>query len=298
MSLSMATITLVWFLHAATPPARPPITGIAKVGITSTQAESTRRFYSGVLGLRAGGGCDRGHDGCYLINDHQRIEVFQAPGTRPWNPLTELAFATPDVVGMRAYLLAHRVRGVGALAADEAGHPRFSLMDPAGMSLAFVEQPAPGSPARASANEQVSTRLLHVGFAVFDRKAADAFYRGVLGFRMYWQGGLKETDTDWVQLQVPDGSDWIEYTLNADPESGFGQLSLSNHLALGVSSLKPAVARLRARGLKSDGQPEVGRDGKWHFDTVDPDDIRVELMEFAPVRTPCCHPYEAPHPKE
>lgn len=90
----------------------------------------------------------------------------------------------------------------------------------------------------------MSTRLLHVGFAVFDRKAADAFYRGVLGFRVYWQGGLRETDTNWVQLQVPDGSDWIEYTLNADTESGFGQLSVSNPVSriLGHKAIAGTIA--------------------------------------------------------
>ena len=76
---------------------RPQITGIAKVDVWTTDVDASRRFYSGVLGLRSGGGCDRGHDGCYLVNDHQRIQVSKAPGTRPWDPLIKISFATPDV---------------------------------------------------------------------------------------------------------------------------------------------------------------------------------------------------------
>jgi hypothetical protein len=47
---------------------------------------------------------------------------------------------------------------------------------------------------------------------------------------------------------------------------------------------------------KLDG-PEIGRDGKWSLDVYDPDGTRVEVMEFAPAKDPCCHPYTADHPK-
>ena len=115
---------------------------------------------------------------------------------------------------------------------------------------------------------------------------------------MYWHGGMKETGTDWVEIQVPDGTDWIEYMLDVSPDAGPDELGVTNHLALGVASMKPAVSRLRAFGLKSDARPDIGRDGKWHFDIFDPDGTRVELMEFEPVQAPCCHPYEASHPRE
>ena len=258
---------LLW-LFQASGPARPPITGIAKVSITTTDADATRAFYTRILGLRAGDGCSPGNDGCYLVNDSQRIEVYTAPGTRPWDPISEIAFATPDLAGMRAYLLAHHARALGRLERDAAGRPWFRLLDPAGTALAFVEPPALPR-FGLSVEEPVATRLLHVGFAVFDRKEADAFYRDVLGFRMYWQGGAKDADTDWVQLEVPDGSDAIEYTLNADPESGIDQLSVSNHLALGVAEVGPAVGRLRARGLATPAQlPSVATgSGTWNCAT-------------------------------
>jgi len=43
--------------------------------------------------------------------------------------------------------------------------------------------------------------------------------------------------------------------------------------------------------------PKIGRDGKWQLNLYDPDETRVELMEFTPVEKPCCSEYTGPHPK-
>ena len=66
----------------------------------------------------------------------------------------------------------------------------------------------------------VSRRMIHAGFLVYHRAAADHFYREVLGFRPYWHGGMKDNETDWVSLQVPDGTDWLEYMLNQPAHPG------------------------------------------------------------------------------
>jgi hypothetical protein len=42
---------------------------------------------------------------------------------------------------------------------------------------------------------------------------------------------------------------------------------------------------------------QIGRDGKWQFNSYDDEGTRTELMEFTPVMTPCCSPITAPHPK-
>ena len=57
-------------------------------------------------------------------------------------------------------------------------------------------------------------KLIHSGFVVNDRAAADNYYKRMLGFMPYWHGGMKDGETDWVAMQVPDGTDWIEYMLN------------------------------------------------------------------------------------
>ena len=62
-------------------------------------------------------------------------------------------------------------------------------------------------------------RLMHAGFIFNDRAAEDHFYKDILGFHTYWHGGMKEDVDQWVAMQVPDGTDWIEYMLRIPPDA-------------------------------------------------------------------------------
>ena len=276
-------------------PARPPINGIARVRIYSTDLYKSRDFYTRILGLAPGtAGCTGIARPCFTINDHQQIELVQVTSAAPANLLAEVAFATPDVEQMHRYLLAHHI-AASSIVKDPNGVQHFELLDPEGHPIAFVQLPsarfftAPG--------EQISTHMVHAGFIVKDRTAEDGFYRDLLGFRMYWHGGFKDEDNDWWEIQVPDGTDWIEYMLNISPAADKQERGVQNHFSFAVDRVKPSVARLRTHGLKTTDAPEIGRDGKWSFDIYDPDLTRVEFMEFKPAQEPCCHPYTADHPK-
>jgi hypothetical protein len=39
-------------------------------------------------------------------------------------------------------------------------------------------------------------RLIHAGWVLSDREAMDKFYKDVLGFHVYWHGGMKEGETN------------------------------------------------------------------------------------------------------
>jgi hypothetical protein len=90
-------------------------------------------------------------------------------------------------------------------------------------------------------------------------------------------------------MRVPDGSDWLEYMLNVRNPSP-KTLGVMHHLALGAPSVADAYNRLLERGVTPTEKPKIGRDGKWQLNLYDPDFTRVELMEPAPVQTPCCSP--------
>jgi catechol 2,3-dioxygenase-like lactoylglutathione lyase family enzyme len=142
----------------------------------------------------------------------------------------------------------------------------------------------------------VSRRLIHSGFVVSDRAAEDKFYKDILGFHVYWHGGRTDDETSWVDMQVPDGTDWIEYMLNVSPNASHKTLGVMNHIALGVPDIHVAQAQLIKNGWKGTEEPKLGRDGKWQLNLYDPDETRVELMEFKPTKEPCCSPYTGPHP--
>ena len=276
--------------------ARPKITGIAHVRLYSANLDAAREFYQKIVGLSSGvAGCLGIARPCFAVNSRQQVELTQITGGTPDNLLAEVAFATDNLAQMRVYLLAHGVKA-GAIAKDGNGVEQFELRDPEGHAIAFVQE---SERFFLPTGDQIGARIFHAGFIVKDSAALDKFYRGLLGFRMYWHGGFKDNDVDWEELQVPDGSDWIEYMLNIPARTDQRERGVQNHFSLGAASAKTTFERLRVHGYKpaADDKPEIGRDGKWAFDIYDPDLTRVEFMEFKPVEEPCCHPYEARHPK-
>jgi len=96
---------------------------------------------------------------------------------------------------------------------------------------------------------------------------------------------------------VPDGTDWLEYMLNIPSEAEHRELGIQYHFSLGVVSVKDTAKALEARGVRVDGPPLLGRDGKWQLTLYDPDDTRAEVMEFTPAEKPCCSAYGGTQPK-
>jgi catechol 2,3-dioxygenase-like lactoylglutathione lyase family enzyme len=139
-------------------------------------------------------------------------------------------------------------------------------------------------------------RIIHAGFIVRDRVATEHFYKDILGFRPYWHGGMKDDQTDWVSLQVPDGTDWLEFMVNVEPDADQHLRGIMNHIAIGVTDIHATQKKLMEAGAKLTEEPQIGRDGKWQLNLYDPDFTRVEFMEFTPVQEPCCSEFTGPHP--
>jgi catechol 2,3-dioxygenase-like lactoylglutathione lyase family enzyme len=290
--------TLAWGSPVQT--GRPRITGIDHVTIYVSDVEKSRRFYSRVLGLTAGCPQYSQSEICFLLSpSDQRILLKLVPteiridARKSW--LGEIAFATEDIEGTRQFLLTHGFQP-GPVQKDSDGAQSVRVRDPEGNSIAFVHRSS-SKLGYAPASKQISSHLIHAGFVVKDLAAENRFYVDLLAFRLYWQGGFKDDGTDWYELQLPDGPDWIEYMLNIPTNADHKELGVQNHFSFGVKDVHTAAAELRSRGYKTFDGPEVGRDGKDSLDAYDPDGTRVEIMEFTPVQKPCCHPYTADHPK-
>ena len=71
-----------------------------------------------------------------------------------------------------------------------------------------------------------------------------------------------------------------------------------NHISLGVENMQQTAAKLESRGWQphSAEHQQMGLDGKWQLNLYDPDLTRVELMEFRPVKKPCCSEFQGPYP--
>lgn len=275
------------------PVARPPITGVARVQIYVANIDRAREFYEKTLRLPSTKCPNSAIADCLVVNNHQQLQLVPAPTPVPVNLIAKIAFATPDVVEMRRFLISKGLTPEEiVVGSNQAQH--FSVKDPEGHVVSFV-QLTPSAPIE-KASGQPSAELIHAGFIVKDRQAEDHFYKDILGLHLYWQGGMRDNETSWVSMQVPDGTEWIEYMLNIPADASHHLIGVMNHVALGVADIKATKAQLLANGWKPGEEPKIGRDGKWQLNLYDPDETRVEFMEFKPTEKPCCSEYGGPHP--
>jgi catechol 2,3-dioxygenase-like lactoylglutathione lyase family enzyme len=264
---------------------RPPIVGVSHIAFHVSDVARARAFYGGLLGYEETRG-KATPDGRvrFRINGRQYVEIVPGLVAGSDDRLDHVAFETTDVDALRAYLEEKGLKS--RVPAVEAGHLGLSVLDPDGHPIEFVQHgaPSPDMGARAPVpDRRVSARLLHVGLTVRDPGAADRFYKDVLGFSEIWRGGRNDTVTDWINMRVPDGTDYLEYMLvGADPVDRV-RLGSLHHMALLVPDIQAALETVRARPGGWDGKtvrtPQVGRNRRWQLNLFDPDGSRTELME-------------------
>jgi catechol 2,3-dioxygenase-like lactoylglutathione lyase family enzyme len=276
--------------------ARPPIVGISHIGLRTADLAASRKFYSSILGLGEPFSLDDPPGKLLLtyfkVNDHQYIEIFPEMKDAKQDRLSHISFETTDVEQLRVYLVSRGVKAPAKLDPMLDGNRGFEVTDPDGHTVEFIQY-MPGSLhsrnfGKFLPDTRISERMIHVGVTVQDRAAADHFYKDILGFHETWHGGMKDTQTDWVDMRVPEGTDWLEYMMNVkDPSPR--TMGIVHHLALGVPDIHKSYETVTSRGLNAE-KPQIGRDGKWQLNLYDPDLTRVEMMEPKPVQTPCCSP--------
>lgn len=290
---------------------RPKITGISHLAVYTSDPAAADHFYRKLMGAAKVRDPENPRGVRYAFSSVQFVEVLPLPAGSGINRRDHIAFNTDDAEALRKYLVAKGWKTPPAADKGNDGSRWFSVRDPEGNEVQFVQPP--GHVKAINAPNVISHRIIHVGILVHRSAVEDTFYRDLLGFRPYWIGGMKEGRVDWVSLQTSDSHDWIEYMLEAthspdDLPTGIpvnmtqNFLGVLNHLALGVPSVPDAYKMLEAGGRLEGrhGEPptKVGLDGKYEFNMYDPDGVRVELMNFKPTESPCCSPYTADHPAD
>ena len=275
---------------------RPRITGIDHVAFYTTDDDGVKNLYVTNLGLAQADPTEPGETARYLVGK-QWVGYSPAPDPKATDRMDHVAFTTDNIAALRRYLVEKGTKP--SQIQGRSDHTLiFTVDDPEGHHIEFVEHSkAEAATPPASA---VSRHMIHAGFLVQSREAEDHFYREILGFRPYWHGGMKDNETDWASVQVPDGTDWLEYMLRQPAHPDLQTTGVMNHISLGVADMKQAHALLESHGWKEQGKEhaQMGRDGKWQLNLYDPDLTRIELMELKPVQKPCCSDFTGPHPTE
>jgi catechol 2,3-dioxygenase-like lactoylglutathione lyase family enzyme len=276
---------------------RPAIVGVAHIGLKTKDLAAAREFYGHFLGYQEPFTLDKPAGGLMLtyfkVNDRHYIEVFPELRSETEDRLSHIAFETTNAQQLRDYLASKGVKVPETLHPGRDGNLSFMTKDPDGHNVEFVQY-MPGSLHSRNFGKflpatRISDRMIHVGVTVSDRAAADHFYKDILEFSDIWHGGMTDDRIDWVDMRVPEGTDWCEYMLNVHNPSP-KTLGVMHHMALGVPSVEAGYKTLLERDMKIGQGPKIGRDGKWQLNLYDPDLTRAELMEPKPVQTPCCSP--------
>jgi len=269
---------------------RPAIVGVSHIALETSDMTAAQAFYGKGLGFL------EMSTGRFKVNDHQYIQVSPDLTSETQDRLDHIAFETSNVKQLSAYLKANKI-AVGPIKKDNDGNLSFTVTDPDHHNVEFVQYVKGAIQSwnlgKLMPETRVSERIIHVGVTVSDRAAADKFYKDILGFKMTWYGGPTDDSVRWVDMRVPEGTDWLEYMLgsvNPTPK----QLGVMHHLALGVPDIQAGFKKVTDNGIKPPQPPKIGRDGKWQLNLYDPNFTRSELMEFKPVEKPCCSPFLNP----
>jgi len=275
--------------QGASPP-RPRITGISHVGYFVSDLPKAIAFWHDLLGFDESydlkkQGSDDVRIAFIKINDHQHIELFNEAPTAAPNMMSHVCFTVDDLEQMRAYI---RAKGFDVKpnngAKTRAGDYAFEIRDPDGTLIEFVESLPTGMEAQAAGKfmpaTRIATSIYHVGFLAGNSEKSIAFYHDILGFNETWRGASDPKELSWINMQVPDGNDYIELMLYGKLPTTFGG---KNHISLVVPDVQKSIADLEARpAYKTYGKPidmHVGKNGKRQVNLYDPDGTRVELME-------------------
>jgi catechol 2,3-dioxygenase-like lactoylglutathione lyase family enzyme len=296
--LSAALCSLLWSSALAQQP--PAIIGISHVTFYADDIAKSRQFYEETLGWQPVPATGTQPGLRFYANHAQYVELLPPPVRGQMHRLDIVGFATSDAEGMRKFLAGKGIAVPASVTVDSGGSRSFLVHDPEGNPVEFTQQGRAVPPPQPEVfARSLSTHIMHAGYEVHNRNLLDHFYKDVLGFHLYWQGGAKQGDVDWVMMQVPNGTDWIEYMLYLPANPTRPQLGSADHIAPGVVSVADLQKKLEQRGWTppQGKNPQVlGVDGKLQLDLTDPDGTRIEFMEFKPVKTACCSPYTGKQP--
>jgi catechol 2,3-dioxygenase-like lactoylglutathione lyase family enzyme len=127
--------------------------------------------------------------------------------------------------------------------------------------------------------------LRHVALAVADVARAEAFYGGVIGFRVEWR-----PDVDNVYMRLGDDNLALHrFAPKSDDDARAFAAAHGQRLAhLGIVVKRPAdvdewAAHLRAHGVPMLAEPRTHRDGARSLYCADPDGNAVQILYHPPI---------------
>ena len=293
-AISILVVAATVAFGAGATPHRPRIVGVSHAAFYVTDMAKARAFYEGFLGFASPYSIPRKNPAEHLvwikINDRQSVELFPGSEVAPdADRLYHIAIEVDDADAMLAYLRARGIAGLPPTATSpvgKIGNKNFTIKDPNGNGVEIVQYMPDGWTVREKGRHlpdtRIAQRMSHDGVMFGEFEASMKFYGEILGFREIWRGSSGGKTLNWVNMQVPEGEDYVEFMLY-DKYPTADRLKTMHHICLEVPDVAQAGAILQTRpypaGSKPPTEMKVGVNGKRQINYYDPDGTRVEIME-------------------
>ncbi len=272
-------------------PHRPRILGVSHAAFYVSDMAKARQFYEGFLGFQSPYSIPRKNPNEQLvwikINDRQTVELFPSLEVAADAPrLYHIAFEVDDAEAMRVYLKSRGVEVPDKTSVGKIGNANYFIKDPSGNIVEIVQYLPQSWTVREKGkflpDTRISTHLRHVGVMIAQLDAAKKFYGDILGMREFWRGSSSGKSLSWVNMQVPDGDDYVEFMLY-DKYPPIDRIHSMEHICLEVPDVAKADAILKSRHYPEGSTPptamKAGVNGRRQVNYYDPDGTRVEIME-------------------
>lgn len=285
-------LLLLSSLCAAQEVKRPRILGVAHMAIYVSDLEKARVFYKDFLGYdepyklkTRDGSADR--IAFIKINEDQYLELFGEKSREDGVQLNHISFFTDNAQGLYDYLASRGVQVPPKGGKGQIKNSNFNVNDPDGHIVEIVQYEPDGWTRRETGkflpDTRISVHMPHIGVMIDKLEPAMKFYGEILGFQDIWRGPPNGKLLSWVNMQVPDGKDYLEFMLYAKPIDTQAARGVKNHICLLTPDIEKSVAILESRRAKTGYalpiEIKTGQNGKRQANLFDPDGTRVELME-------------------
>jgi catechol 2,3-dioxygenase-like lactoylglutathione lyase family enzyme len=296
----VATALLISPLYAQTSVQPPHILGIAHVAFRVSELSKTGAFYENVLGYAEPFSLNEENGQTAIafvkVNDEQYVELLQGDA-RSQGQLDHFALYTHDQAAMREYLLTQRIPIVKDIHQGRVGNSFLAIRDPDGRLVEIVQYLPTSLTGRAKGKfmtaERISNHIAGVGILVRSVGSAMKFYRDILGFRELPRHTGDTRQPDRIDLQTPDGNDYIELIPFSSVPS-LADLKAQNYFCLASSDVRKSVDTLRKRITGGSAYSPIfvqtGGGLPPHAELVDPDGARIEIIEAGAPPTAVAHP--------
>jgi catechol 2,3-dioxygenase-like lactoylglutathione lyase family enzyme len=127
----------------------------------------------------------------------------------------------------------------------------------------------------------MSINIGHLAVNVKDMNKSLDFYTRVLGFERVLDINKPETGEPWIVYVHMGGGQFIELFYGGKADAGNTEPSAFNHICLVSDDIQEFSGKILRSNYPIDREPRLGPDNNWQMWVVDPDGIRIEIMQIS-----------------